>query len=254
MPDKIRSGAPPRLAAHCFPDFTTSGRPAPGTARECPPGFRRVALTELTGGEPTGSSPAEDARAAAEAEQRRILADRRQREEQVRREGYETGRADGLAEYRQQVEAMRQRLGAALEELADTRAALHRAAEETAVRLALALTRKLAGHLANVDDDLVRHSVSRALAKVSDQQRIVVRVHPDDHGALERCREQWRTAVEHPDGLHLEADAAVGRGGCLIETGLGEIDATLECQIDRLETLFRHELHPGGPSVPGGDS
>jgi len=39
--------------------------------------------------------------------------------------------------------------------------------------------------------------------------------------------------------LTLHGDTSVGRGGCLVESSLGTIDARIEAQFDELEQRFR---------------
>jgi flagellar assembly protein FliH len=72
-----------------------------------------------------------------------------------------------------------------------------------------------------------------------EQDHIVVRVHPEDWhyateitGALGHVRGGLKT-------LTVQEDTSIGRGGCVVETSLGTIDARIEAQFDELEQRFR---------------
>jgi len=74
---------------------------------------------------------------------------------------------------------------------------------------------------------------------VVEQDQKVVRVHPDDlHYATE-----IKEALGRPRGdiktLTIHGDTSVGRGGCLVDSSLGTIDARIEAQFDELEQGFQ---------------
>jgi flagellar assembly protein FliH len=72
------------------------------------------------------------------------------------------------------------------------------------------------------------------LARVQRAERAVVRVHPDDMPALERfCTERELAHVA------LEADATLARGGCVVATPIGTLDASIETRIDALRRALQ---------------
>jgi flagellar assembly protein FliH len=76
--------------------------------------------------------------------------------------------------------------------------------------------------------------VDGLLARVRRAERAIVRAHPDDVPALERfLRERELSHVA------LEADAALARGGCVVATPIGTLDASLETRVDALRRALQ---------------
>jgi flagellar biosynthesis/type III secretory pathway protein FliH len=97
--------------------------------------------------------------------------------------------------------------------------------------------------------DVVRGAIRRA----TDRERIVARVHPDD---LDLVREGAEDILRRMGGisrLDVLEDPRIARGGCLLETPAGDVDARLESQLARvLEALAappEEDLLDAGPTA-----
>jgi flagellar biosynthesis/type III secretory pathway protein FliH len=51
--------------------------------------------------------------------------------------------------------------------------------------------------------------------------------------------------AEDPEGIKLVSDSSLRRGGCLIETSFGDIDATIEGQLDQVTAGIWQKIDPG---------
>jgi type III secretion system HrpE/YscL family protein len=164
----------------------------------------------------------------AHGEAERILADARAEatdlRERARAEGLATGRAEADAE-----------LGARMAALAVEAARARAAAADDLKRLAVHIAEKILGHALAVDQGLCADVCAQALATAAEQRRITLRVHPDDLAIVEAARPRFRGLLARADDFELRADAALSRGGCIIETELGRVDARLETQLLRFE-------------------
>ena len=66
-----------------------------------------------------------------------------------------------------------------------------------------------------------------------------MRVHPDDVHYATEIKEELGHARGDIETLTVKGDASIGRGGCLVESSLGTIDARIEAQLEELEQRFR---------------
>jgi flagellar biosynthesis/type III secretory pathway protein FliH len=162
------------------------------------------------------------ARARAEAEA--LCADAHAARETARREGLETGRAEGMAE------------AAVALAVARTEAArLTEAAAPAAIALASKMAEKIVGRAVALAPETMADIAAEALGACRPGAGAVrVRVHPDDLAAVE-ARRQALAARAPAATLEIVADEAVGRSGCVIETPQGRVDARLETQLAALE-------------------
>ncbi len=106
-------------------------------------------------------------------------------------------------------------------------------AEEEIVRLALAVAGKVIDRAAE-DDAVAVATARRALARLRGARQAEVRVHPEDAPAA-RCAAAALGAGLAPDArLEVVEDPAVGRGGAVVETEAGSVDARVETQLAEL--------------------
>jgi flagellar biosynthesis/type III secretory pathway protein FliH len=98
-------------------------------------------------------------------------------------------------------------------------------------QLAIDVARTILGREATTSFELVREMAHKALGRVRRAQNVVLRAHPDEAADVrERCRSLLPVGVE-PEGMTVESDPLVGRGGVIVESELGRVDATIETQL-----------------------
>jgi flagellar assembly protein FliH len=155
--------------------------------------------------------------------------------EQGFREGEEAARQALIAQLSPVLGAFQQ----AITEIGHLRAVVLRQAEEDIITLAFQLAHKIIRREVLEQREVLATTLERALEHVVEQDQIVIRVHPEDwHYATQITGE-----LGHVRGglktLTVQEDTSIGRGGCVVETSLGTIDARIEAQFDELEQRFR---------------
>ncbi|HVY97624.1 MAG TPA: FliH/SctL family protein [Solirubrobacterales bacterium] len=179
---------------------------------------------ELVAPRPVGEVVAE-----AEDERRAAL-------EAAREEGFAAGLDAGRAE----VGPAAQALAAAAAELGAERARSAGAAEEAAAELALQVAEKVLGAALEVRPELVLEVTRGALRRLSEPVAATLLVNPED---AERVREALAAlSAEHGAELTVREERRVDRGGCLIRTDVGEVDARIGAQLERAAEIVREEL------------
>ena len=78
--------------------------------------------------------------------------------------------------------------------------------------------------------------VRKALEAIREDDRVVLRLHPDDAALLAPVRE----ALERDSGTHVtfRSDRTVVRGGCVVETSRGLVDARLDAKLAAIHTAL----------------
>jgi len=197
---------------------------------------------------------AEELIAHAEARAARVIADAQRERDRLLSDARETGRAQGHAEGHakgldegraQGLEEARASHNQALTELANNWAAalarferdrddllLH--ARTDALALALEMGRRITGRIVETDPGVVAAQLERVLALVANPTRLVLRVHPDDLARAESELPALKARFDAATHAELVADPAVTRGSCVARSARGEIDASIETQLDRI--------------------
>lgn len=193
-----------------------------------------VALSEL---EQLAPPPAQDPVAAARA----VIEEALTEAETLRTLAIEEGRAEGLRLGREAVAVelapAAAALGQALEEARVLRSEIAEAAEARAAQLALTIAEKVVAGALEIQPERVVDVVRGALRGLLDGERIIVSVHPDD---LELVR---AAGVGSPEAhLEIHGERRIARGGALVRTSVGEVDAQIEQKLDAVRALVASEL------------
>ncbi len=150
------------------------------------------------------------------------------------REGYEKG----LTEARALGNAEAQRLQQLVNDCADSIQALDTQIAESVVDLALNIARQVVRSTLAVDPEKIVDTVRDILqidSNSTGDALMYLRVHPEDLALLKRH-------LADDPRLHkwlIEADESIERGGCIAETSLGNIDATLKTRWERIAGTLR---------------
>jgi flagellar assembly protein FliH len=144
--------------------------------------------------------------------------------------GYAQGERAGLEAGNKRSDAMLRRLGETLEELASLRQSLLHHSERQLVQLALALAKRIVRREVGADEELLAALARVALDRLGNAGPATIRLHPDDFArAAARGADRW--AAAH---VTVVADPAVSRGGCLVESPFGFVDASIDAQFQEL--------------------
>lgn len=192
-------------------------------------------LEAPVGGDPVSLRELEAPLAAAQAEAAAIR-------EQARVAGLAEGRAEGLAAGRASLDAALGALAAALAGVEEERSAAVEALERDAVELALALAEKLVAGALAVEPERVVAVVHGALRRLAERRRVTVLVHPDDLELVREASERFAAELGGIEHCDVQAERRVARGGAIVRTEEGQVDASVETQLARARELVEGEL------------
>ena len=116
--------------------------------------------------------------------------------------------------------------------------------EKQLVPVALKAARKIVGREIELSEDVIVDIVLNILKSVSQHKKVTVYVNKKDLDALERGRGRLKEVFESLEVLSLRERPDVLRGGCVIETEGGIINAQLENQWSALERAFTTLMKP----------
>lgn len=189
---------------------------------------------EIVGG--VRSTPADRAaRIVADAEAHAVEV-----EAEARRSGYEAGYAEGLAQAARELEVPRATFAAAVDAIQAARDDVSETVERHAVELALAIAERVVGAALDVQPDLVCNVVASALRRVVERDRLAVDVNPEDVPLVRAWLEsQSEVAVAT---VEVRDERRVARGGCVVRTAEGEVDARVSEQLARAGEVLREAL------------
>jgi len=180
----------------------------------------------------------EEASAEAAADPAIVLEHARQEAEEKVREAYAEGMRRGIEageeKFSESVGESATMLSQAAESIKQAREEFLESLEPQMVQLATSIASKILDRETQVSTEVVKRTTRTVLERVLDEERVVLRVNPQD---LETLREQRVQLLEEFEGikqLELRADETIAPGGCVAETENLRIDGRLESQLEEI--------------------
>jgi flagellar assembly protein FliH len=153
---------------------------------------------------------------------------------QIEAQAQTHGHAEGLAAGQAAVQAEAAEAIGKIQELVESvRAQRHlvlEGAEPEIVRLAMTIAERIVHQQIALDPNVIVESVRHALTRLANREMITLRVNPADLETIRKHREEFVNSneIEH---LRIIEDQRVDRGGVIVETEAGTIDAKIATQL-----------------------
>jgi len=155
--------------------------------------------------------------------------------------GVQQGRAEATAEQQDTIAMTAAALEKAIAETAGIRMQEYAHMETETVRMALAIAKKVVGHAAEYGQ-VVATVVKAAMKKVSDPRRLTVKLNPRDLEVVAAIKGELQASDDSDIVVELEGDETIGKGGCIIEARLGDVDARIDQQLKIIEQTLTEQL------------
>ena len=151
------------------------------------------------------------------------------------KQGFESGREAGFDEGKREVDRLVDRMRIILEKTMDKRQSILDETEQQIVELVLLISRKVIKVISESQRNVVMSNIVQALRKVKGRGDVVIRVNIADLELTSEHTKEFIEAVENIKNITFAEDSSVDRGGCIIETDFGAIDARISSQLSELE-------------------
>lgn len=151
---------------------------------------------------------------------------------------YDRGRQDGEHALSEQLLRQRQETvelqSGVIDSLRHAVAQVIQETESALIELALEAARKVVAGLP-VSVELVENVVREALKQAEGATEITVQLHPEDLALLRQHNASLLNGLPETGPLRFVGSSDVSRGGCLVQTRFGMIDARRETKLSQLE-------------------
>ncbi len=159
--------------------------------------------------------------------------------EDAYRAGFTEGKTAGEEAAKKEAALRCRGLEELISEIRDFKKKLFTECETEAVQLCMSIARKVIQREISIQEDSVVYIVKEALKAAVTNGRIRIRLNPDDMGIIKEHGRELKRYTQGFSGVALDGDETLARGGCIIETGSGEVDATIEGLLDEVQGILK---------------
>lgn len=117
-------------------------------------------------------------------------------------------------------------------------------------RISVEVAQRIVRRELRTDPGMITRVVGAALEQVAAASRVRVRVHPLDARTLQETLREIVSAPDEAEAIEVIPDGSIERGGCVVESDRGIVDARLQTQFEEMQTslldaLEAHRLDEG---------
>ena len=175
----------------------------------------------------------------AQAEAQEIIAKAHTEENEIRdsayRKGYDEGQKSGYNDGQSELNRLIERVHKIVESVMNRREEILRDTEQQIVDLVILMTRKIVKIISENQKGVVLSNVLSALKKVKTRCSVIIRVNIEDLKLTSEHTGEFIKRVEAVQGITVIEDSSVDKGGCVVATDFGAIDARIASQLGELE-------------------
>jgi len=155
--------------------------------------------------------------------------------EKAEKEAYTKGYAEGI---REGAEREKRKLFQAIEALANSMRELDRikrdtleGSDEKILNLVFSVSEKIINQEITINRDVVYGVLKNAIKQILDKEGIKVRLNPEDYRTVMEMKPGIINGFEDIRDMTIVDDGSICRGGVIIETSSGEVDARIDQQL-----------------------
>jgi len=155
--------------------------------------------------------------------------------DEARDSGFKEGREDGWKEGRAEAERLIERLHKILDAAIGKRREIIDQTETQLIDLVLLITRKVIKVISENQRNVVINNIVQALNKLKSREDIAIRVNLADLDLTTEHVKDFMKMAENAKSITVLEDSSIDKGGAVIETDFGQIDARIFSQLREIE-------------------
>jgi flagellar assembly protein FliH len=164
-------------------------------------------------------------------------------EQEAYEKGFAQGEKDGFEIGEKKARKWIENIENLFIELASLKKVIIKQSEKEILNIIFAVAEKIVHHEINSADRALNETIYQALNLAADKSKIVFRVNPEDYDLVERLKPELFVRIKEMRSMIVNSDPSVTRGGCLLETCCGDIDASVESQLEKIHQCLEESYN-----------
>jgi flagellar assembly protein FliH len=154
-------------------------------------------------------------------------------------EAYKTGYLEGIHEGKTREKQELSRSLASVEKLITTlktlKTELLERFEADILSLSMAIAEKVIHKEVSINGDVIVAVLKDTIRHIKDKEGLRIRLNPDDYKYITEIKPEFLNNYPDMNNVRFEVDGQIQRGGAVVETNFGEMDAQLDHQLQRIK-------------------
>jgi flagellar assembly protein FliH len=165
--------------------------------------------------------------------------------QQILEQAYNQGYSQGYNEVKNKLEQEYQQkineLQEQIKNILNLKESLVKEMEKDIVELAIKVAEKVINKKVEEEPELVSNYLIELLPKIEQAKNITIWINPNEIEYVRLSKEKFKNLVEDVENINIAPDSRIEKGGCIIETNFGKIDARISTKLEVLkEIIFKN--------------
>jgi len=173
-----------------------------------------------------------------QARQEKKRAEMEQRINQVGDEHYRKGFNEGIEFQKKEIMPVLDALSSLIKTIPKVREDIRAKNEEQAVCLAIAIAEKILNQEVTTRKDVILGVLKGVLKNISETEGMKIRLNQQDFRYMMEIKKDFLQSFDGVRNVVFEEDVSIKRGGAVVETMFGEVDARLESQLKEIKAAM----------------
>ncbi len=110
--------------------------------------------------------------------------------------------------------------------------------EHDIVKLVINIAAKVVGDEIRNNQEAILGVVRETISACSNRDNVVLKVSPEDYEFIVENEEKLRSSVKGLNELEIKKDGTLEKGSCVIDTGFGSIDGSVDVRMESIRKAF----------------
>lgn len=150
-------------------------------------------------------------------------------------QGKQEGKQEGKKEAEKKFNQTTQALAKALEEISSLRWSILNNSKYDSVRLIMIIVSQVIKVEVAEKENIILQAVERALQAAVQSEEYRIKINPEDWAVITANKHLFVASMSGLKNIIFESDDQVGRGGCIVESDKGMVDARIETQLEKIQ-------------------
>jgi flagellar assembly protein FliH len=153
-------------------------------------------------------------------------------------EAFQRGRQEGATAVESKLDNTLQALTQALEDVGHMRESLARNSSQDMLRMVMAISEQVIRRSLDVKPEIVLSLIENALRSSVQADSYRIRVSPQDFELVNQQKPLFLASISGMKNISISSDAEISPGGCRVESDFGDVDATIETQLEEIRKVL----------------
>lgn len=161
----------------------------------------------------------------------------------AREEGYKKGFEKGYSEGKEASDALIEEANNIKKDYLKEREIVLSSIEKDVIYMVMSLCEKIVNQKLDNDKEAIIPIILKGINSLNSKENLLIKVSAEDYDTVEMSKQRILATANLVEDIQVRVDSTLSKGGCIIEGSKGNIDTSIDLQIEEMKKLLNTLLN-----------